>query len=94
MSKNKKSLHFSEYKNGTIMKRFVFAAVLDPRFKLEWCNSNEKKETIKSKFIELVSKTTENYCNRSSSSSNTTLEKTGPTKEKKRKLFSFMSTTV
>ena len=68
--------------------RFMFAAVLDPRFKLQWCGSDDEKAIIKKKFTELVSKSTVQSAN----TSPTEAEETGPPKEKKRKLFSSMST--
>lgn len=45
--------------------RFMLAAVLDPRFKLQWCGSNEEKAIIKKKFTELVSKSTVQSANTS-----------------------------
>ena len=45
--------------------RFMFAAVLDLRFKLQWCGSNEEKAIIKKKFTELVSKSTVQSANTS-----------------------------
>lgn len=34
---------------------FICAAILDPRFKLEWCDSKEESLNMKSKFIEIFS---------------------------------------
>lgn len=70
---------------------FICAAILDPRFKLVWCSSNEEKMNIKSKFVEILSNEFDNEeLSTTSSAVGDSVEQPQP---KRRKLFSYLPST-
>uniref|UniRef100_A0A1X7TPU4 BED-type domain-containing protein n=1 Tax=Amphimedon queenslandica TaxID=400682 RepID=A0A1X7TPU4_AMPQE len=70
---------------------FICAAILDPRFKLVWCSSNEEKMNMKSKFIEIMSNEFDNEeLSSTSSAAGDSVQQPQP---KRRKLFSYLPST-
>ena len=70
---------------------FICAAILDPRFKLVWCSSNEETMTMKSKFIAILSNEFDNEeLSTTSSAVDDAVQQPQP---KRRKLFSYLAST-